>query len=310
MLRNILVPLDGSTFGEHAIPLALSLARRAQARVHLSLVHRPLEATYAEIQLLDDTLDEHLGAQERRYLTQVAARIKEASNIDVEVHLGSGLVPEVLRQQGKEIGVDLYVMTTHARGALGRWFLGSNTDEMVSASPAPLFLVHPADHDPDFQADVNLQHFLIPLDGTPYAERALDAALPVAGLWKADFTLLRVVSPVAPMPVPLGMGTFEVVAADMAERVEKLEKKIEEDAFKYLEGVAYTLRQRGLTVHTLVAMDDEPSAGVLHQAKSGIDAVALGSHGRTGFTRFFHGSVSDRVIRGSTLPVLVYHPLS
>ena len=36
MYRKLLVPLDGSTFGEHALPLALSIARRAEAAIDSS----------------------------------------------------------------------------------------------------------------------------------------------------------------------------------------------------------------------------------------------------------------------------------
>lgn len=42
MYRSIMVPLDGSSFGEQALPLALSLARRAKARVELIHVYRPI----------------------------------------------------------------------------------------------------------------------------------------------------------------------------------------------------------------------------------------------------------------------------
>jgi nucleotide-binding universal stress UspA family protein len=41
MYRSILVPLDGSAFGEHALPFALSLARRAGAQLHLAHIHVP-----------------------------------------------------------------------------------------------------------------------------------------------------------------------------------------------------------------------------------------------------------------------------
>jgi hypothetical protein len=47
MYRSILVPLDGSSFGEHALPLALSIARRANAHLQLVRVHSVLDAVYA-----------------------------------------------------------------------------------------------------------------------------------------------------------------------------------------------------------------------------------------------------------------------
>jgi nucleotide-binding universal stress UspA family protein len=48
MYRTVLVPLDGSAFGEHALPLALTIARRAGAAVKLVQVHVPFALMYAD----------------------------------------------------------------------------------------------------------------------------------------------------------------------------------------------------------------------------------------------------------------------
>ena len=55
--RAILVPVDGSPFGEHALPLAINLAVRAKAELHVVHVHTPLKMSYAEIRLYDETLE-------------------------------------------------------------------------------------------------------------------------------------------------------------------------------------------------------------------------------------------------------------
>lgn len=49
MTASILVPLDGSTFGEHALPLAMNMAKKLNAQLHLVHVHSLLDATYAEL---------------------------------------------------------------------------------------------------------------------------------------------------------------------------------------------------------------------------------------------------------------------
>src|SRR5579872_879 len=67
MLKTVLVPLDGSTFGEHALPLALSLARRAGAKLQLLRVEPPLASIYAEFALVaaNETLADHMRSQQR-----------------------------------------------------------------------------------------------------------------------------------------------------------------------------------------------------------------------------------------------------
>jgi len=217
-------------------------------------------------------------------------------------------VPGVLHTQTVATAASLVIMTTHARGAFGRFWLGSNTDSLLRESPVPLLLVHPANHSPDFKEEVALRHLLIPLDGSHLAEQIIEPALDLGRVWDADYTLLRMIRPVVPMPVPVGLGTFETIAHDMAERVDAMEKRIEEEATEYLEKIAARLREQKLNVQVLVAMDEQPGVGVLHHAKGPIDAIALGTHGRRGLSRLFLGSVADKVIRGSTLPVLVHRP--
>jgi nucleotide-binding universal stress UspA family protein len=68
MYRTIMVPLDGSTFGEHALPLAVSVARPGDARLHL--VHSHI----ADGRRRDDgALDAQQQEHERAYLSAVAS---------------------------------------------------------------------------------------------------------------------------------------------------------------------------------------------------------------------------------------------
>jgi nucleotide-binding universal stress UspA family protein len=55
MFRNILLPLDGSTFSEHALPLGIDLAVRSGARLHLVQVHEPPVAQVTPTACLSST---------------------------------------------------------------------------------------------------------------------------------------------------------------------------------------------------------------------------------------------------------------
>ena len=58
-----------------------------------------------------------------------------------------------------------------------------------------------------------------------------------------------------------------------------------------------------------VLISHSPAAGVLeHVAASGVDLVAMATHGRQGLARAALGSIADKVIRGSHTPVLIVHP--
>src|SRR5579884_2253353 len=118
MYHSLLVPLDGSVFGEHALPLALTLARRCGAELHLLHVIQPVASIYSETPLF---VDDDLGARLRRqlldergaYLNGVAARLREAGAAAVRTEVAEGDVADAIRQRAEAARADLVVMTTH-----------------------------------------------------------------------------------------------------------------------------------------------------------------------------------------------------
>jgi len=307
MLRSILVPLDGSPFGEHALPTALGLARRCRAQVHLVHVHTLLEATYAELTLYDGSrLDEEIRRTEKAYLEKMKKHIETKTGVTVGTHnLDGDLVPAI-HGVAERLGADLVVMATHARGPLGRFWLGDFADELVRDLPTPLLLVHPKKGAPDLMEEVRLEHTLVPLDGTPLAERMLEPAAELALVTGADLTLMRVVAPVYPLMLPTEPAPLGGMATDLLEHIEEIQAQIKKDASAYLEGVAERLRGRGLQVRTLVTVEEAPSSAIVEQAHKPIDLVALETHGKHGLARLLTGSIADKVIRGTTVPVLVH----
>ena len=75
MFRTILVPLDGSPLAEHALPLAIAIAKKAQAGIRLALVHLT--------DFRGPRFDLGTGRAERAYLDRTAARVRECSGLEV-----------------------------------------------------------------------------------------------------------------------------------------------------------------------------------------------------------------------------------
>src|ERR1017187_7774426 len=135
MTPSILVPLDGSTFGEHALPLAMTMAMRMNASLNLIHVHSLLDATYAELQVFDKTLDQELRKTEREYLRSIQKKMQDRVSAPVTISNVEGDVAAVIREQAESLHASWLVMTTHARGPLGRFWLGSVADELVRSLP-------------------------------------------------------------------------------------------------------------------------------------------------------------------------------
>jgi nucleotide-binding universal stress UspA family protein len=139
MYRSILVPLDGSPFGEHALPLALSIARHTRAPLQLVHVHVPLKPLVLDaISLVDRGIEAHDRARERAYLEGLAQRLAADHDIRVTTAVLDVPVADALLDYALAARVDLIVMSTHGRGALSRFWLGSVTDQLVRRAPLPL----------------------------------------------------------------------------------------------------------------------------------------------------------------------------
>jgi nucleotide-binding universal stress UspA family protein len=291
------------------LPVALSLARRSKAALEIMHVHQFLDGYYAELQPVSDTLERSLRKQEKVYLEKTAERLRDASPVAVTTVLQDGQVAAEIRHHALERNVSLVILATHARGAFGRFWLGSAADELVRELPMPVLLVHPSENDVDLKRDLAFKNIVIPLDGSELAEQILVPAVAMAKLFGAEITLLRVVQPLVPTSVPVGMGTFSTVALHMADDVARLQKQLEQQAFAYLDKVDQKLRGDKLVVKTHVVLADQPGVGVLREAEAlGADLIALATHGRRGLSRLLLGSVADKVLRGSPVAVLLHRP--
>lgn len=99
MFHSLLVPVDGSIFGEHALPLALSIARRAGANIQLAHVHVLYTLMYVD-SMPPGALEADARAEEqsRAYLDSLVKRLESVSAVPVTAMLLEGTQEaEVLR---------------------------------------------------------------------------------------------------------------------------------------------------------------------------------------------------------------------
>lgn len=311
MYRSILVPLDGSTFAEHALPLAVNIARRAKAALELVYVHAPMAVVSPEsFPVLDDVFLRELKTKERAYLDGVTQRLAGLSGVTVNQTVLEGPIAATIHKHAFDKGISLVVMTTHARSAVGRLWLGSVADALVRELPMPLLLVRPAEGKPTFAPEQVLRHILLPLDGTEFAEQIIEPAVALGSLMDADYTLLRIVHPVLSPSLRAEGAALGSISRELLAEAQRAEARLHDEVRKYLGRVADRLRKRAMHVTTRVEVESQPALAILEAAKvPAIDMVALETHGRRGVSRLVLGSVADKVVRGTTLPVLVQRPV-
>lgn len=300
MSVTILLPLDGSAFSEHALPAALELARRLGARLHLVHVHESPSVLAGDgAVMVEAQLGQALRAQEEEYLSGVASRC-QAQGVSARTALLEGPVATALATYIQDAAITLVAMTTHGRGGISRAWVGSVADAVVRRASVPVLLLRP--HDGELEGPVlECDHVLVTLDGSPLAEGILE---PLGLLCRAvgpSLTLLRVVSPLQLLATEGEPATLSQDPAAVAQAVE--------GAHVYLEAVATPLRGLGIIVKTAIEVHSVPAVAILdYAATHAVNAIAMATHGRGGWSRVALGSVADKVMRGTLMPVLLYRP--
>jgi nucleotide-binding universal stress UspA family protein len=168
-------------------------------------------------------------------------------------------------------------------------------DELVRHSNKPLLVSRPVD---GVEAAVpTIQHILVPLDGSKLAEGALGTALDVARATGARITLAHVVA------------TVTMLDPRSLTPVRRKIRSEHESAQAYLESVAASLKEEGLDVDAKVVEGKTPAQALSELADAiGADMIAMATHGYGGVRRALLGSVADKVLRLSSLPVLITRP--
>lgn len=144
------------------------------------------------------------------------------------------------------------------------------------------------------------QQILIPTDGSQVAEHAVEHALELAETYDATIHTLYVVDTSA---LELSMNTEQaqrITAGEFGELDE-----IEEFAEKATESVANLARARGIDVVENVVGGQPHKSIAAYAEDNDVDIIVMGSHGRSGIKRALLGSVTERVLRTTTIPVLV-----
>ncbi len=321
MYKRILVPLDGSTRAEQAIPIAARIAHASSGSVMLlHVVSIPIELGPNLRQSV--SLHEAINADILRATAYLANTVKsyELAGAETKVAVSSGSEALTITDIAKEQHADLIVMASHGYTGFKRWMLGSVAQRVVRSSPAPVLVLRdggtlPSSPYPDKTRPLHTITAVVALDGSKLAESAL---LPAANLVAAlvapaqgSLLLTQVVPP--PKADERWHGLASV----------RREQTIDEAA-SYLSKIASELREAleenfNLAISWSVAVDSDVPGALTRVAEhgkvdkgahifNGCDILALATHGRTGLQRLALGSVTERILGSTKLPLLIVRP--
>ena len=142
MPEKLLVPLDGSKFGESALEPALAIAQAMEAEVVLFRVAQPIPRTRALAEM-PDVYEDVVAAtywEAEEYLTSLQSRLGY-DRITIEHRSAEEGVARQILDYAADSGVDLVVMSSHGRTGVERWVHGSVTEKVLGGCACATLVV-------------------------------------------------------------------------------------------------------------------------------------------------------------------------
>lgn len=137
---------------------------------------------------------------------------------------------------------------------------------------------------------------LVPLDGSELSESVLSHVVTIATSCQVpEVILLRVRE-------PLDKSVIETLDAKIAS---ELDQAYHDEAANYLKIIAKTLKKKDILVKTEVLTGNPAEEIIKYSQSKGVDLIIMSTHGRSGVSRIVFGSVADKVIRQTEVPVLL-----
>ncbi len=299
MLERILVPLDGSPLAEGILAQLRPLLMRRDAEVQLLRVV-PFPTS---MRAYDTSLRAEAHLEAKRYLSGIE-KVLADKGVSVRSTVRDGAVAEEVLDIAARESATMIAMSTHGRSGVARWVLGSVAEKVIRASKVPVLLMRSFAGAPAAPAPKEERAFrkiLVPLDGSETSMAVLPSAAELAKLYDATVLLLYVEETVF---YPPGSFAGAMVGLPVVPPPEPdAPRGGGESTLKY---AADKLASAGVREIITLTSGGDPAVQILElAARKMADVIAMATHGRTGLTRWVLGSVTEKVLRASTLPMLV-----
>ncbi|MCU0444840.1 MAG: universal stress protein [Microscillaceae bacterium] len=277
-MKKILVPTDFSPFADHALQVAVAIARKAQAEI--TLLHILLTPDNTEIRV---SAEEYFMSknEDAPYLKSIVEvnqinlndLIAKSGYGHIKYQIVSGDVTKAITATAAAEKSDLIVMGTQGNSEYENFFVGSNAEKVVRFAPCPVLTLRQRPKEIDFK-NLVLACNLDDKDNLPIAQIQEFQAF-----FGAKIHLVHINTPANFTP-----------SKDLRIKAKNFARK-------------YSLENYEFEVYCDYIEDD----GVVHFATTiHADLIVMISHKRTGIARLFSGSVSEGVVSEATTPVLTF----
>lgn len=275
MMRSILVPLDNSPASESVLwRLGVLMSRPETTAVLVHALEAPMGAR------MNPGAEEPLQERETENVELLAKRLRERG-VRCSTVVKEGRAAELILSVAGDLPEGMIAMSTTGRSALASALFGSVARDVLRASPIPVLLFRPAAGGSAAAPPLQIRHILVPLDGSTRAHRVIPHVLELARTVQAEVTLVHVLPSTGATEASMPR-TEEVFGPAMA----------------HFSGT-------GIQPETLVRSGDPAVEIADVLGRRGVDMVACTTHGRSGLAQVLMGSIAEKLVRTSPVPVLV-----
>jgi nucleotide-binding universal stress UspA family protein len=291
MFKHILLPLDGSSLAEAAIPYAVELCKKFDSKV--TLLHLIEKDAPAEVHGQHHLTNEPEACD---YLGRIAEK-EFAFCSHVERHVHTEEVEQVSRsivEHSGEFAPDLIILCAHGAGGIRDIVVGSIPQQVIATGKVPVLLIHPEEPYKGFQT------LLVALDGDPDHDHSLEVAGELARQFGSELHLVRIVPTFSTLTgEQAALGTM--LPATTAAYLDIME----DEAAKYLQHKLDAWCREGFNCEAEVQRGEPAQEVVKSAINSNADVIILGTHGKSGLNAFWSGSVAPKIVAKTKIPVLL-----
>lgn len=282
MYDDILLPYDGSDGAAAVLDHVAAVADWADATVHLLYV---ADTNRNSVIVVGDRAVDGLVRQGEEVVGEAAGRLNDRG-VARRTDVVQGNPAPTIVEYAADYDHDLIVVPTHGRKGLSRYLVGSVAEKVVRLASTPVLTARMR---PDERLTFPYERILLPTDGSEAATRAATHGLALAAALGATVHLLSVVD-----DPPLGADVRSVLVEQAVEgNARAAVADLAETAAEYdVEVVEHV--DHGTPVATI---QDRVDADDCH-------AVVMGTTGRRGTDRILLGSVAEKTVRSSPVPVI------
>jgi nucleotide-binding universal stress UspA family protein len=277
-VQNILVATDFSVASERALEAAIVLATRFRAT--LTVLHVVEESAHGLPFPVPQRVRDAASARLGDAVDNLRARFLSAKGVVRE-----GIAWQEICSAASALATQIVVIGSQGRHGLPRFVIGSVAEQVVRHSPVPVLTIHPTDQVSILAGGMDrFRHILVPTDFSEAAERGIDAAVDLALDFDASLTVVHVCErPGYDYGVFEGLE-FERYTRSMDRLMRRVQARLPRADSILREGYAWK--------------------GIIDVAKErGADLLVLSIHGRGGLERALIGSVAEKIVRLSFIPV-------